>query len=217
MIHAILLAAGLSRRMGTQKLLLPYAGGTVIGHIAGQIARSGVDRIVAVTRPGASGIAKALSGVRLEIVTNPEADGDMLSSVRCGLRALPDEGEGFLVALGDQPGITAELIDRMIAAFGATGRGIVLPTHEHHRGHPILFAARYRREVVTRFDGRGLRGLPTEHDGDVLELPESGPAVLSDMDYPEDYRRALADSGAGAIQPENASQGRPTSGPQAAV
>jgi molybdenum cofactor cytidylyltransferase len=228
MIHAIILAAGLSRRMGEQKLLLPWAGRTLIGQVAGQIAASGVDRIVAVVRGGGApagrgdDVAEALAGLgvgRLAIVANPDAEGDMLSSVRCGLRALPGRCEGFLVALGDQPTITAALIDRMIAAFRAAAVGrdsanhsggssragapspsaaagpgggiIVVPAHQGRRGHPILFASRCRQEVLTRFDGVGLRGLLDAHAEDVLELPEAGPAVLTDLDWPDDYRRAL--------------------------
>jgi molybdenum cofactor cytidylyltransferase len=210
MIHAIILAAGLSQRMGAQKLLLPYAGRTLIGQVAGQVAASGVDHIVAVTRGcnalagRAAGVAEALAGLgvqRLAIVVNPDAEGGMLSSVRCGLRALPGECEGFLVVLGDQPTITAGLINRMIAAFResdraasrAAGRGIVVPAHQHRRGHPILFAARYRREVLAGFEGVGLRGLLAAHAENVLELHEPDPAILTDVDRPEDYRRALAD------------------------
>jgi len=210
MIHAIILAAGLSRRMGQQKLLLPWAGRTLIGQVAGQVAAGGVDRIVAVVRGGdapagrGADVSEALAGLgveRLEIVANTDADADMLSSIRCGLRALPGDCEGFLVALGDQPTITAVLIDRMIAAFRksnpagsrAAGRGIVVPAHQHRRGHPILFASRYRPEVLTGLDGVGLRGLLAAHAEDVLELPEAGPAILTDLDWPEDYRRALAE------------------------
>jgi molybdenum cofactor cytidylyltransferase len=201
-IHAILLAAGQSRRMGAQKLLLPFAGGTVIGHIAAQIAAGGVDGIVAVVRPGAADVAEALAGQAVRMVTNPDADGDMLSSVRCGLRALPAECDAVLVALGDQPAVTAELIRRMIAAFhaaapapapaaSATGR-IVVPAYEGRRGHPMLFSACYRREILADFDGAGLRGLLAAHPAEVIDLPAAGPAVLSDMDGPEDYRRELA-------------------------
>jgi len=220
MIHAIILAAGLSRRMGQQKLLLPWAGRTLIGHVAGQVAASGVDRIVAVTRGGdapagrGAEVAEALAGLgvgRLEIAANPDAEGDMLSSVRRGLRALPGDCEGFLVAIGDQPTITAALIDRMIAAFrksnpagvgnaaapspsAAAGPGggiIVVPAHQNRRGHPILFASRRRQEILTGLDGVGLRGLLDARAEDVLELPEPCPAILTDLDWPDDYRRAL--------------------------
>jgi len=193
MIRAVILAAGLSRRMGTQKLLLPWAGRTVIAHIVDQVADDDeVQRVAVVTRAG-SGVAEALAGAaagKLEVVANPDPDADMLSSVRCGLRALEGECEAYLVALGDQPTITTELVRRMIAAQRQSGRGIVVPVCTGRRGHPLLLAAKYREEVLTRFDGVGLRGLADAHGDDVLELDEPDAAVLHDMDFPADYQRA---------------------------
>ena len=195
MIHAIVLAAGISRRMGTQKLLLPWDGRTVIERVVGEMA-AGCDGHIAVVAREGSGIAKALADTadgRVQIVFNPNTDADMLSSARCGLRALDEDCEGYLVALGDQPTVSAGLIQRMIAAFGASrsgSRGIVIPTHNGRRGHPILFTSRYRADVLTQFDGVGLRGLAASHANDVYELAESDPTILTDLDYPEDYRRA---------------------------
>jgi len=235
LICAIILAAGRSRRMGAQKLLLPFAGGTVIGHIVGEILRGSVDRVLVVVGRDAALVAAAailpsprrgrggggegeqastlLRGAApVMFVTNDDPDGDMLSSVRCGLRALPPDCDGVLVALGDQPSITADLVGRMVGAFrdmaecstagaehgGPAGRGgggaggIVVPVHGGRPGHPILFSARYRDEVLARYDDVGLRGLRQAHPDDVLEIDWPSPAVLADMDLPEDYRRELA-------------------------
>jgi len=189
MICAIILAAGRSRRMGAQKLLLPIGGGTVIGHIVDEVLRSPVDETLVVVGPDGAKVAEALAGRRVALVTNDDADGEMLSSVRCGLRALPPGCEAVLAALGDQPGITADTISRMIVAFRTGGRGIVVPVHGGKPGHPILFSVRYREEVLTRYDNVGLRGLRQAHPEDVLELSAAGPSVLTDMDVPEDYRR----------------------------
>jgi molybdenum cofactor cytidylyltransferase len=186
--------------MGVQKLLLPFGGGTLIGHIAGEILRSPVDRIFVIVGQDAARVTAALAaapgvegtGHRIEIITNPDPGSEMLSSVRCGLRALPPDCEAVLVALGDQPSITADLVGRMVSAFRASARGIVVPVYAGRGGHPILFRARYRQEVLSRFDDVGLRGLRQAHPEDVLELDSPDPAVLSDMDYPADYRRELA-------------------------
>jgi len=189
---AIILAAGRSRRMGVQKLLLPFGGRTVIGRIAGEILRSPVDQVFVVVGQDAARIADALDGQRVVLVTNPDPDGEMLSSVRCGLRVVPDDCEAVLVALGDQPTVTADLVGRMLQAFRASGRGIVVPVYGGRPGHPILFSTRYRQEVLTRYDQVGLCGLRQAHPDDVLELCVTSPSVLGDMDCPEDYRRELA-------------------------
>lgn len=192
MTCAIILAAGRSRRMGTQKLLLPFGGTTVIAHVVGQVLASGVEEGYVVVGCDGRQIADELSGRRVTIVTNPDQDSSMLDSVRCGLRALPQGCESILVALGDQPGITSELVDDMLRAFAATDRAILVPVHEGRRGHPLLFSAGYCEDVLTRYDEVGLRGLLRAHPDEVLELPASSSAVLSDMDYPGDYREELA-------------------------
>jgi molybdenum cofactor cytidylyltransferase len=202
--------------MGAQKLLLPFDGRTVIGRIAGEILRSPVARTLVIVGADGARVAAALEKERaspkgaktqrdrepcessreapqdsFSFVTNPDPAGDMLSSVRCGLRALPPDCEAILVALGDQPSITADLVARIVHASHASGRGIIVPVYRGKRGHPLLFSARYSQEVLTRYDDLGLRGLLHAHPKDVFELPADSASVLSDMDYPHDYLREL--------------------------
>jgi len=186
---AIILAAGKSDRMGAQKVLLPLRGTTVLGHIVDRIARSAVERIFVVVGHEGERVAEALRGAPASIVKNPDHEAGMLSSVRCGLRALPEECEAVLVALGDQPRITTEVVDAMARAFSSGGKGIVVPVYRGERGHPILFAARYRNEILERHDDVGLRGLLAAHPDDILDLEVADAAVLSDMDDPDAYRR----------------------------
>ena len=189
MICAMVLAAGQSRRMGTQKLLLPLAGRPLITGIVDEVLRSPVAEVFVVMGRDAPRITQALAGRRVRLLTNPCTDGDMLSSVRCGLRALPPECAAALVVLGDQPGITAETISMLIQAFQTHSRGIVVPTHGGKRGHPLLLSMRYRDEVLHQYDGTGMRGLFLAHPDDVMEVEVPASGILEDMDTPEDYRR----------------------------
>lgn len=190
MIRAIVLAAGRSRRMGAQKLLLPYAGTTVVGRIVDQLLESTLDGVTAVVGPESRRVRAELADRPVALVTNPDPAGEMLSSVRCGLEALPP-CQAVLVALGDQPSITCRLVDAMLAAYADTEKGIVVPVHEGRRGHPLLFSDRFREEVMTSFGDLGLRGLLHAHPEEVFGLSVSTSAVLSDMDHPEDYLREL--------------------------
>jgi molybdenum cofactor cytidylyltransferase len=195
MIGAIVLAAGQSRRMGTQKLLLSFAGQTVIGHVIDQLSAAAIANIFVVVSSDGPAIAQALSGRPVKLVENPEPDSEMLSSVRCGLRALPSDCEAALIAVGDQPAITTSLVRKVVDAYQSSGRGIVVPVAGGKRGHPTILAARYFDEILQGFDGIGLRGLLLAHSGDMQEVETNDPALLADIDLPEDYLRAVQASG----------------------
>ncbi len=202
MIGAVIPAAGRSRRMGTQKLLLPWGESCLIAHVVDQVQESVVGCVCVVVGCDGEAIAGELAGRQAAglrargherpplFVTNRQADSEMLDSVRLGLRALP-ECEAILVALGDQPGITSTLIDEMVRAWRASGKGIVVPSCGGRRGHPLLFSARYCEAILTGYEETGLRGLLQDHAEDVLELDVTDASVLCDIDRPEDYRRAL--------------------------
>jgi len=161
----------------------------VIARIVDEVLHSPVDRVFVVMGPDGARIAEALAGRRVEFLTNPDPEGEMLSSVRCGLRAMPEDCEAVLVVLGDQPGVTAEVIAALVQAFHTSERGIAMPTHNGRRGHPLMFAMRYREEILNHYDDIGLRGLLHAHTGDVCEVEFPVPNVIDDMDLPEDYER----------------------------
>jgi molybdenum cofactor cytidylyltransferase len=191
MTGAILLAAGASQRMGTQKLLLPWAGHTVIGHIVDQLLHSQIDRIVVVTGHDPAALHQVLDGQPIDWMDNPDYSQGMITSVRCGIQTLPAHCDTILVALGDQPRLTTALIDELIKTFHQSDKGILLPCYAGRRGHPLLFARQYAQEIFTQYDDTGLRGLLHAHPEAVYEHNVSDASVLSDMDYPEDYQREL--------------------------
>ncbi len=189
MICAIVLAAGQSRRMGVQKLLLPYAGKAVIQHIVDQLLECRLDEVFVVVGNDKEKVSQQLANRPVPIVTNPDPQAEMLSSVRCGLQALPQQCQAVLIALGDQPGITTEIINSLLMEFHPSKKGILVPMFQGKRGHPLLFAQPYFSEILNCFDGIGLRGLLDAHPEDIKELNVATNTVLEDMDYPQDYRR----------------------------
>ena len=191
MISAIVLAAGRSRRMGTQKLLLPFGGKPLVVRIVDELLSSAIDQIFVVVGGDGTAIAEAITDRPVHFITNTQPEGEMLSSVRCGLAAVPEESDAAIVALGDQPNITADVVMALIQSFRTTGRGIVVPTYKGQRGHPLLFAMQYRDEILTRYEGCGLRGLLDAHPQDVFDLEVATSGILEDIDVPEDYQRAI--------------------------
>lgn len=191
MIGAIVLAAGESTRMGTQKLLLPYAGSTVIETIVDQVLRSRVDACVVVTGHEPERIRECLGARDVLFAQNDVYRDGMLSSVRAGLAGLGESWEAAIVALGDQPSLRAETIDLLIERHAAAPEEIVVPAFEGRRGHPLLVPTCFREEIMEDFDATGLRGLLHAHPESVVEIGLDTSAILDDMDYPEDYRRAI--------------------------
>ena len=192
MICALVLAAGRSQRMGTQKLLLPVGGQPMITRIVDQVGGSPIDRIFAVVGPDGDRIVAALAGRPVTFVVNPDEQGEMLSSVRCGLAALPPECTAALIVLGDQPGLTANVVAQLLRAFQTADRGLIVPTADGRRGHPLLVALRYRDEILAGYETLGLRGLLRAHPEDVHEVEVGTPRILEDLDTPQDFER-LAD------------------------
>lgn len=196
MIWAVVLAAGESLRMGSQKLLLPYRDSTIIETIVRTALDSSVDETLVVLGADRPKVGEALRSYPLTLAVNKDFRKGMLSSIQTGFAALPGGTEAAVVMLGDQPDVTPEVIDGLILAFREERGGIVVPVHGGRRGHPILIAGNYRNEVLGLDPGIGLRQLLRAHPGDVFEVEVEDGAILRDMDKPSDYRGA-----AGRVRP----------------
>ena len=193
MITAIILAAGSARRMGRQKLLLPYRGSTLIEHIVDEVMDSGVGECLVVTgcdreRVGPLVAAKGAGPVH----NDHHLTGGMLSSVRRGLEQASIATQAFLVFLGDQPGTSAKFIRSFLKHIESHSPRICVPVFQGKRGHPLYFDSDYKADVMQRYDDIGLKGLLREHKQDVMEWPCANPDILVDLDTPEDYAKWMA-------------------------
>jgi len=188
MIWAIVLAAGESRRMGAPKLLLPLDGQTVIEAVLASVKAFGPDGILVVVGAEAGAVQEKAKTYGALIVVNLNYHQGMLSSVQCGFRQLPLEAEAALVFLADQPRIKPQVAEALVKAFRSSSQGIILPVHGGRRGHPLLLSTRFRTELESLDPAVGLRQLLDRHPGEILEVPVDDPAILRDLDTPEDYR-----------------------------
>ena len=191
MISAILLAAGESRRMGAFKQLLTFGGKTFVECCADHLLAAPVDELVVVTGHRATDVCRALGSRPLRVVHNPDYREGMSSSVKCGVAALAPAADAVLVALADQPQIATATITRVIAEYEQHAPLIVIPTHGGRRGHPLLIDLRLRDELLTFDASQGLRQVVHAHAADVVQIEVMTDTVLTDFDYPEDYRRAM--------------------------
>jgi len=191
LIWAIVLAAGESRRMGTQKLLLPFGEATVIESVVRTALASHVDRALAVLGSDREAVRAKLEPYGVDFAVNEDFATGMLSSVQAGFKALPADAEAAVVMLGDQPFLPARVVDTVIEAYRACGKGIVLPVFRGRRGHPVLVDLKYRDEILALDPGDGLRRLIRAHAEDIFEAEVDDVNILRDLDVPEDYANEL--------------------------
>ena len=198
MIFGILLAAGESRLMGKLKQLLPFGDSTVIETTIDNLLGADLDEVIVVLGHEAEIIIASIQHKPIKMLYNADYKQGMLSSVQCGVRAVEEtvicngvsaaSRNGFLIALVDQPFITTEIINCVIAAFYQTDKGIVLPSFNRRRGHPVIFDMKYTSEILSLpDDSEGLRKIIYRHQDDIHYVEIDTDAIIRDMDYWEDY------------------------------
>jgi molybdenum cofactor cytidylyltransferase len=185
-IGAVVLAAGRSTRMGSNKLLEIVGGKPIVRHVVEAIRASSVASVHVVVGHMEDAVRAALDGIDVAFVTNRRFAEGLSTSVKTGIDALPAGVEGALVALGDMPEIGGGEIDRLIAAFApADNRSIVVPTWRGKRGNPVLWAAQYFPELRALSGDSGAKHLLGIHAEAVAEVEWAGPAAVTDIDTPE--------------------------------
>lgn len=191
-VHAVILAAGLSSRMGSPKQLLPYGEASVLQTVVGVLSACGLEGIHAVLGHRRGEIAASLADLPVNCVENAHFREGMFSSVLAGMAALPDSAEGMMLVLGDQPQIRTGVVRSVLEAFATSGKGIVVPVYEGRRGHPIILdLATYRPEILRADPEKGLKPVVRGHPDDTLELPVDDPGILRDIDTRADYLAEL--------------------------
>ena len=186
-VTAVILAAGRSTRMGgPNKLLAELNGKPLVRIVTEQALASKASNVIVVTGHQAAEVEKALAGLKVKFVRNPDFVAGLASSVKTGIAAVPDNADGAVVCLGDMPLIDARLIDRLIETF-APDRGnlIAVPVSDNRRGNPVLWSRRFFDELMTLDGDIGARHLIAKHSEAVAEVPVEGHGAFLDIDTPE--------------------------------
>jgi len=190
-ISAVLLGAGESKRMGFDKLSLPWRRKTVLKHCLETLLRSKVQEVVIVLSHRNKEIKHLFQGQKVKIVVNPYSKRGMSTSIRKGLEAVHPRSDGILIALGDQPFLKRRTINALIRAFDQGREGIIIPSFQGRKGHPVIFHRRYKEELRKLKGDVGGRSIVDRHPGDIRVLPIKSVGVVKDIDTWQDYRREL--------------------------
>jgi CTP:molybdopterin cytidylyltransferase MocA len=155
--------------------------------------RSQLDEVIVVLGHMAAEIAPVLATLGVRCVVNERYSAGMTTSVQCGISASREIGSavGYLICLGDQPGIRPEVIADVIDAAASSGRGIVIPRFRGRRGHPIFVSAAYGEQIAGLGEDEGLNQVTRKHPDDTAEIDVEDGGVLEDMDTLLDYQREL--------------------------
>ena len=190
----IILAAGESKRMQALKLLLTFKGKTILEHSLDNVLRSGLDHVLVVLGHEADRIKEIIGNRKVSIVINHDFRDGMLSSIKCGFRALTPHAEAALVYLADQPMIPPAVTDAVLDEWQKTGAGMVVPVNNGRRGHPLLVDMKYRYEVMELNPETGLRELLQKFPEDLVEVSVPDHSILEDIDTREDYMKMKANN-----------------------
>jgi molybdenum cofactor cytidylyltransferase len=198
-VGAVILAAGMSTRMGQMKVLMPWTDGkTIIEHIIEQLILARIDHITVVTGHEADEVKRLATRLGVHVVHNRSyKTGEMLSSLKVGLKALPENTAASLVVLGDQPQIQPKVIYQVMTAYAEGAGEIVAPSYQMRRGHPILIDRRYWPEIMALPKDGAPRDVLNTHQERIAYVAVDSDSVLTDVDTPQDYSEARWRAGLG--------------------
>jgi molybdenum cofactor cytidylyltransferase len=204
MIAAVVPAAGKSERMGQPKLLLKLDGQTLLARVVSALRAGGVRRVIVVTppaeKPESAALAAAAEQAGAEIIVPPTQPAEMRTSVELAIERLARDlpPRHIVLTPADSPGITADLVARLLEAADCFRTHIVVPSCGARRGHPVVLPWPAVVQVSALPQGMGVNALLHRLKDQVLELHVSSSEIAGDIDTPEDLSCWKNTLGAGA-------------------
>ncbi|HKH45104.1 MAG TPA: nucleotidyltransferase family protein [Thermoanaerobaculia bacterium] len=189
-VAGILLAAGTSSRMGSNKLLFELAGESVLRGAARRALAGGLSPLLVVLGHEAERTGRELDGLPCQIVVNPLYEQGINSSLKAGVAALPAEVQAVMVMLADMPFVTAEMIAGMIDRYRTSEAPLVISDYEGVNAPPMLYdRALFGELLAMTGEGCGRQVVKQHrHEAEILPWPA---AALADLDVPDDYARVI--------------------------
>lgn len=188
-VSAVVLAAGMSKRMGAPKQLLQIGGKTLLQNVLDNLRGSSVGEVVVVLGASAQEIRNHLDPTNLRVIINDAFEAGMGTSLRAGLNAVNPEAEAALIVLADQPFVAAATFDRLIEQYRKHKPQIALPLYKGFRGNPVLLDRSVFPEVMSLNGDIGCRAIFGAHNDNILKVPVEDIGVLLDIDTTTDLQK----------------------------
>lgn len=188
-LGAVVLAAGLSRRYGKNKLLVDIGNRPMVGAAIDAVcALDGAQIAAVVSDPAVAAYAKARG---VFVIANSQPELGQAHSIVLGTAEMQTM-DALLFIAGDMPGITGESLRGLVSAFSGGGKGIACLQDETHFGNPALFSAAYFGELLALRGDCGAKRILRAHENDVLRVDCVYPGELADADDPQKLAQILA-------------------------
>jgi CTP:molybdopterin cytidylyltransferase MocA len=190
MKSSIVLAAGMSTRMGQPKALLDWGGQPLVCYQVEQLRAAGVDEVIVVLGFRSDDIHRQMKAADCRVMLNPLFHGGRAGSLRIGAKAVNRDAESIAILNVDQPrpaSLIRQVLDAHTQEYIATR-----PGYEGHHGHPVVVSGALRPDLLTVTDENdGLRGILRARIREVQEVQGTAECLL-DFNTPEEYQAALA-------------------------
>ncbi len=185
-IAGIVLAGGLSSRMGSNKLLASVGDQPLLRRTVENVLHSQAKPVIVVTGHDEARVREILAGLNVRFVHNSAYAEGLSTSLKAGVAAISSDADGALILLGDMPEVTPALMNKMIAAYSPDdGRAICLAVRQGQRGNPVLWGRQFFSEMQTASGDTGAKHLISTYDELVCEVEAEDDSVLCDIDTPE--------------------------------
>jgi molybdenum cofactor cytidylyltransferase len=190
-IAGVVLAAGLSSRMGKNKLFLELDGEIVVRRAVKTASAAGLDPVIVVTGNEAEKVNAAVNDLRCTTAYNPIFERGMNTSLQTGIFALPESVAGAVVMLADMPFVTSEMVRELVAKWREDPKPLAISLYGEVFAPPTLYSKPLFQEILTLDEKSCGKRVVKTHRHDALELHWPASA-LADLDVPEDLERVRA-------------------------
>jgi molybdenum cofactor cytidylyltransferase len=188
-VTGLVLAAGGSSRLGQPKQLLRYGSGTLLDHVLSTARACSFDQLLCVVGGSAGAIKEAVDLESVEVVENRHFGEGCSSSIAAALGAVDPRSELLVLMLGDQPGVSPQTVEKLIAGRGDAQ--LAACAYTDGRGHPLAFARSMFGELSALHGDKGVWKLLDRHAAAVVDVSIDAPVPL-DVDTWEDYESVIA-------------------------
>jgi molybdenum cofactor cytidylyltransferase len=202
MVSAVVLAAGMSTRMGQNKLLLNFREKPLIVRAVDTLLASDIDEVIVVLGHETEkvrdqlersiGLTNKAPGKPVRLVQNPDYQNGLSTSVRTGVEAVSRQANGIMIYLADQPLLEPEDVNRIVAGFAAAkevNKSIVVPFFRGERGNPVILDASLRDSILGIAGDVGCKGVIKRYPEKVYAIEMENDHVVRDVDDVQAYER----------------------------